>query len=47
LLRYIATEENLSTNKMPYAIAYNTDTMEKVLVRKRPKEVNEDLLPDD
>lgn len=47
LLRYIATEENLTTNKMPYAIAYNTDTMEKVLVRKRPKEANEDLLPDD
>lgn len=47
LLRYIATEENLATNKMPYAIAYNTDTMEKVLVKKKEKEISEDKLPEE
>lgn len=47
LLRYIAAEESLKTNKMPYAIVYNTDTMEKVLVRKREKDVDDSKLPDD
>lgn len=47
LLRYIAIEENLSTNKMPYTITYNTDTMEKVLVKKKEKEISEDQLPEE